>query len=41
VSCERRLAGSNGDPTFAEILGVTTTGGSPAWDDYCAAFAGA
>jgi hypothetical protein len=41
VSCERRLAGSNGDPTFAEILGVTTTGDSPAWDDYCAAFAGA
>jgi hypothetical protein len=41
VSCERRLAGSNGDPTFAEILGVTTTGESPAWDDYCAAFAGA
>ncbi len=22
ISCERRLAGSNGDPTFAEVLGI-------------------
>jgi hypothetical protein len=50
VSCERKLAGSNGDPTFAEQLGIkdggTTLpnpgapdGGVPAWTDYCAAFA--
>jgi hypothetical protein len=51
VSCERRLAGSNNDPTFAEFLGITgdativpnpgaPDGGVPAWTDYCAAFAG-
>jgi hypothetical protein len=45
VSCERRLAGSNGDPTFAQILGVPEDGtalpGVPAaWSDYCAAFSG-
>ena len=40
VSCERRLAGSNGDPTFAEILGVQPDGTSAAWTSYCAAFAG-
>jgi hypothetical protein len=46
VSCERRLAGSNGDPTFAQVLGVAEDGTPlttiPAgWSDYCAAFAGA
>ncbi len=41
VSCERRLAGSNGDPTFAEILDVQPDGSAPAWDAYCAAFAAA
>lgn len=44
ISVERRLAGSNGDPTFGELMGVTGPGGSggpgsAAWDDYCAAFA--
>jgi hypothetical protein len=39
VSCERRLAGSNGDPTLAEILGIQPDGSAPAWDAYCAAFA--
>jgi hypothetical protein len=48
VSCERRLAGSNGDPTFAEQLGIghgvvvpnpKPDGGVPAWTEYCAAFA--
>jgi hypothetical protein len=44
ISVERRLAGSNGDPTFGELMGVTGPGGtggpgSDAWDDYCAAFA--
>ncbi len=44
MSCERRLAGSNGDPTFAQILGVAEDG-TPvttvpsAWSDYLAAFA--
>lgn len=39
VSCERRLAGSNGDPLFAEIMGVQADGSSPAWVAYCHAFA--
>ncbi len=39
VTCERRLAGSNGDPTMAELMGVEADGSSPAWDDYCTAFA--
>jgi hypothetical protein len=50
VSCQRTLAGSNNDPTFAEILGITgdgtvvpnpgaPDGGVPAWSAYCAAFA--
>ena len=48
VSCERRLAGSNGDPTFAEVLGIAQDGtvpdpgapdgGVPAWSQYVAAF---
>ncbi|MGB7981228.1 MAG: hypothetical protein WCF36_10625 [Candidatus Nanopelagicales bacterium] len=46
ISCERRLAGSNGDPTFAAVLGVpednTPIAGVPdAWAEYCTAFAGA
>ncbi|MCB0907878.1 MAG: hypothetical protein KDB63_12260 [Nocardioidaceae bacterium] len=46
ISCERQLAGSNGDPTLAQILGVPEDG-TPlthipaAWSDYCGAFAGA
>ena len=39
ISVERRLAGSKGDPTFEQVIGVTG-GTSPAWDDYCLAFAG-
>jgi hypothetical protein len=39
VSCERRLAGSNGDPLFAEIMAVQPDGSSPAWVAYCHAFA--
>ena len=46
VSCERRLAGSAGDPTLAQILGVPDDGVPltdvpPAWADYSAAFAAA
>ncbi len=40
VSCERRLAGSNGDPTFAQQIGLEPDGSAPAWSKYCAAFAG-
>jgi hypothetical protein len=44
VSCERRFAGSNGDPTFAQILGIDAgtpvVTVPPAWSDYCAAFSG-
>ena len=40
VSCERRLAGSNGDPSLEQQIGVLPNGDSPAWDKYCAAFAG-
>jgi hypothetical protein len=39
VTCERRLAGSNGDPTFEQVIGVEADGTSPAWSQYCAAFA--
>ena len=39
VSCERRLAGSNQDPTFADQLGVLPDGSAPAWAEYCEAFA--
>jgi hypothetical protein len=38
VSAERQFAGSNGDPSFREVLGATN-GTSPYWNDYCAAFA--
>jgi len=39
VTCERRLAGSNGDPTLEQVMGVLPDGTSPAWSQYCAAFA--
>lgn len=39
ISVERRLAGSNQDPTFAQIMDVSDTGASDAWDRYCRAFA--
>jgi hypothetical protein len=38
ISCERKFAGSNGDPTFLEVMGAES-GSSPAWSEYCAAFA--
>jgi len=41
VSAERRFAGSNGDPTFAEIMDVAPDATSPRWDEYCDAFAAA
>jgi hypothetical protein len=39
VTCERRLAGSNGDPTLEQVMGVLPDGTSPAWTQYCTAFA--
>lgn len=38
VSAERQFAGSNGDPSFREVLGAES-GSSPLWNDYAAAFA--
>ncbi|HSN55413.1 MAG TPA: hypothetical protein VLT32_12110 [Candidatus Sulfomarinibacteraceae bacterium] len=40
IEAERRFAGSNGDPSFADLM-VLPDGTSPAWSEYCAAFAGA
>lgn len=38
ISAERQFAGSNGDPSFREILGAES-GTSPLWNQYAAAFA--
>jgi hypothetical protein len=37
VTCERRFAGSNGDPTFFDVM--APEGDYRPWDDYLAAFA--
>jgi hypothetical protein len=39
ISAERQFAGSNGDPSFVDIMGLESDGSSPAWSDYCLAFA--
>jgi hypothetical protein len=39
ISAERKFAGSNGDPTVAQMLDVHPDGSSKPWDDYCLAFA--
>ncbi len=39
ISAERRFAGSVGDPRFADVM-VLPDGSSPAWSQYCLAFAG-
>jgi hypothetical protein len=41
IHAERRLAGSNGDPNFIDVMGLEPDGTSPAWSDYCLAFASA
>lgn len=42
IRCQRSFAGSNGDPSFREVMGVVPGAAqSPAWSTYCAAFAGA
>lgn len=38
ISCEKKFAGSNGDPTFAEVMGAPPGEPRP-WDAYCLAFA--
>ena len=40
VTVERQFAGSNGDPTFAELMDVQADGSSVRWSEYCEAFAG-
>jgi hypothetical protein len=43
VSCEKKFAGSAGDPTFADVMGVhplAVAGSARPWDEYCDAFAG-
>ncbi|MEA2211132.1 MAG: hypothetical protein QOF83_1080 [Solirubrobacteraceae bacterium] len=37
ISCERKFAGSNGDPTFAQVMGPYADDGP--WVAYCQAFA--
>jgi hypothetical protein len=37
ISCERKFAGSNGDPTFADVMGPYADDGP--WVTYCQAFA--
>lgn len=39
VTCQRKFAGSNGDPSFAEVMGVQPDFTSPLWSEYCLAFA--
>jgi hypothetical protein len=40
IEAERQFAGSNGDPNFLDVM-VEDDGTSPAWSQYCLAFAGA
>jgi hypothetical protein len=40
IEAERQFAGSNGDPNFLDVM-VEDDGTSPAWSEYCLAFAGA
>jgi hypothetical protein len=40
ISCERRLAGSKGDPTLRDVMPPDPVDGTnPDWVEYCAAFA--
>jgi hypothetical protein len=40
IHAERQFAGSNGDPNFLDVMGLEPDGTSPAWSEYCLAFAG-
>ena len=37
IHAQRTFAGSNGDPSFLEVMGAES-GESPAWSQYCLAF---
>jgi hypothetical protein len=41
LTCERKFAGSNGDPSFAQLMEPFLLNGANVrpWDDYCMAFA--
>ncbi|MCA1781444.1 MAG: hypothetical protein LC679_04485 [Intrasporangiaceae bacterium] len=39
VSCERRLAGSKGDPVLRDVMPPDVSGHNDDWSTYCAAFA--
>ena len=42
ISCEKKFAGSSGDPTFAEVMGthpLAAPGTPRPWDEYCDSFA--
>jgi hypothetical protein len=38
ITCTKKFAGGNGDPTFAELMDVTPQGTSADWEAYCMAF---
>jgi hypothetical protein len=38
IHAERKFAGANGDPSFLQVMGAES-GTSPAWSEYCGAFA--
>jgi hypothetical protein len=40
IHAERKFAGANGDPSFLQVMGAES-GTSPAWSEYCNAFAAA
>jgi len=39
ITCQRKFAGSNGDPTFAELMGPSPDLPTDPWASYCEAFA--
>lgn len=39
ISCEKKFAGSSGDPSFADVMGLPAPGAVRAWDTYVRAFA--
>lgn len=39
ISCEKKFAGADGDPTFEQQMGALDASGVRAWDTYCGAFA--
>ena len=38
ITCTKKFAGGNADPTFAELMDVTPQGTSADWETYCMAF---